>query len=116
MMLLIKKVLEAQRTQGVDSVSPCLTFISYKFGHQVAPLALITNKVVLLGSDTNMATIGSNFGHLVALLACITKLVIRWRPLHCHIDDCPIDMSWCLHQPESHHISISKVTDRHPNP
>ena len=94
-----KKTLpEAQRTQGIDSltwvISPAkynATCIGSKFGQlYVVPLVLVQNLTTRwchqnwfqIWPTCNAISIGSNFGHQVALLALVTNLVTRWRHLH----------------------------------
>ena len=61
--------------------------------------------------------IRSKFGHQVAPLALVQHLDIRWCHLHCHIAlNCPIViyqqvLSWYLHQPESTQLSLQKVLE-----
>ena len=70
--------------------------------------------------------ISCKFGHQVAQLALVQHLVIRWRHLHCFQSWPPgrvtciatlawiaywhyqLVLSWYLHQPESHQLSLHK--------
>ena len=57
------------------------------------------------------------FGHQVVPLALLSMLASSWCHLHCHIAwDCPIDIiSWYWvcnpHQPESHQLSLQMVLE-----
>ena len=92
-----KTLPEAQRTQGIASltcvISPANggeTCINSRFGHQMAPFALVAN------------------------------LATRWRHLHKstslalpHCLELPswhyqLVLTWYLHQPESHQLSLTK--------
>ena len=107
---------EAQRTQGIDSISwvnlsarivqdwfqwhylnwlqiwspDGATWISSKFGHQMAPLALVQNLVTRsrhlhsfpIWSSDGATCINSKFGHQMAPLELVPNSVTRWHHLH----------------------------------
>ena len=99
------------------------TWISFNFGHQMAPF--ITNLAA------RWSYFRSKFGHQVAPLELVPKLAIRWQHLqmlhqvaslalsHClglpywHYQ---LVLSWYLHQPESHQLSLQNICFREPDP
>ena len=64
--------------------------ISSKFGHEMAPLTLVTNLVTRwrllhqfqIWLPDSACCISSKFGHQMAPLALVTNLVTRWRLLY----------------------------------
>ena len=107
--------------------------IGSKFGHQVAPLALFANLTtrwrhlheLQIWPPDGATCISYNFDRQMAPLALVANLPTRWHHLHCFQSwpaDCisciatllywhyQILLSWYLHQPESHQISLQKVS------
>ena len=100
----IENIARGTTDPEIDSV----TCISCKFGHQMAPLALVENLFdhqmapdskfryhnlykLHIWPPSGTTWIGLKFGHQVAPLALLAKLATRLRNLHCHIAlDCPI--------------------------
>ena len=89
--LQIETLPEAQRTQGIDSLTWVATYIGSKFGQlYVVPLVLVQNLTTRwchqnwfqMWPTCYAISIGSNFVHQVVLLALVTQLTTRWRNLH----------------------------------
>ena len=74
----------------IDFSGTWIGCITSKFGHQMAPLALVTNLVTRwrhlhkfqIWSPDGTAWISSEFGNQIAPLVLVPNLVTRWRQLH----------------------------------
>ena len=92
-----------------------------KLGGQMELLALIAKLAtrrhhlhqLKIGSPSGTTCIGSKFGHQLASFALLPKLTVSPALLHClglpywHYQ---LVLSWYPHQPESHQLSLHKVS------
>ena len=90
-----------------------VTRLSYlhKFGHKEAPLASVANWVpkwhnlcwFKICSSASATCIASNVGHQIALLALLHCLGLPYWHYQ-------LVLSWYPHQPESHQLSLQKLS------
>ena len=116
----IKTLPEAQRTQGIDSltwvISPAkynATCIGSKFGQfYVVPLVLVQNLTTRwchqnwfqIWPTGGAICISSKFDHQMASLESLALPHCLGLPYWHH----QLILSWYLHQPESHQLSLNK--------